>query len=326
MKHRRRFKQQTSPISFNDPNLHYTKATCAGWTSRIMAAYPCVENSVLELVFWLVDDYFGNRQEMLDCLLSDAEQTRLLPEIKKAWHSPEDMASVVGMVLNGVHTSRLKNIALEVSSLLNKWSEPTPDLTECSLAKHLSSTQKLFGFSNDEVKVGFFFSALKWWGPIKSYYDHELSCDQPSGRNALMAALNFNTSQISAILSGKLFKIGVLDDDRAYLNLESDFLPYFIDPEQNAVCQDLFRQAPLPGLSMDGLGLSGEETEYMKSLFESDDDSPLNVLLYGPPGTGKSTLWKRPGTRTSAARRSNPYLLAVSFLLVASIVYWPSHG
>lgn len=68
-----------------------------------------------------------------------------------------------------------------------------------------------------------------------------------------MAALDLNTSQIFAILSGKLFKIGIMDADRSYLGIGSEFLPYFVDPAQSAISQNLFRQTPMSDLCMDGL-------------------------------------------------------------------------
>jgi len=283
-----------APVSIpcEEPNLLYTKSVSAGWTARVLTSKPQLSRPVLEWLFWLVNDTFGDRSAVLDLLLTKADQERLLPELKKNWDNPDDLAGVVGAVLGRVQVGRQRKVSLELAGLLSRWGHQQGSGSDSPLARNLEKTRCLFGLSQNEVSFGFFFGAMQWWEPIKNFFDRNLECDQPVGRHVLMKALGFTPHDLSEVLSGKLFKIGIMDADSPYLSLESDYMAYFTDPYLAPVSQDLFRQTAAPALSMEGLGMDREEIGYLKALFRSSQASPLHVLVYGQPGTGKTTLCK----------------------------------
>lgn len=292
MRNRRRNRWEPTHFSNNDENLLFTKTIGAAWTARLLTQTLRLDQTTLAWIFWLVDDSFGDRKIILDLLLAEADQTRLHPEIRTAWDKPDDLASIVDLVIDRLHVGRLNNLSLELATHLSTWASMKPLYNSSPLARHLENTKSLFGLSQEEMDFAFLFSSMKWWDPIMSFFDSHLNIDRPTGRNTLMKALDLSPKNIADVLSGKLLKIGIFDNDLTYLSIDSEFLSYFVDPAQAPIAQDLFRQTTTPELPMVGLGLPDAEIDHLRGLFQSHHDSPLHVLIYGKPGTGKSTLSK----------------------------------
>lgn len=273
-----------------DANLQFTRCSCAGWAADVIGRKPTLTAETLKLAFWISELDPEGPQNLLDLFLKRTDQERLLPEIKKAWGQPEELASIVHLVTAKSDAGRDRKLRSGLVDRLRKWASARPDFGNCSLAQSLEKTRGLFGLSEAETEFCFFFAAQKWWEEAQDFFDIHLHCDEPRGRSALVVALGFDKAALVRVLSGKLFTIGIFHNDKTWLRLQDEFLPYFVDPSQAPVSQDLFRSVPAPELHSDELGLDREAVELAKDLLVGDGDIPVHILLYGPPGTGKTSL------------------------------------
>ncbi|MBU2501036.1 ATP-binding protein [bacterium] len=273
-----------------DANLQFTLCACAEWAARTVARRRTIDRETLGFAFWVAGADPAGTQTLVDDLLSDTDRDRLLPDLRRAWGDPQDMASVVSVVHNGAPPARLQRLASTLSDRLAGWAAGRDRFQASPLARHLDRTRRLFGLSEQETEFGFFFSAMRWWEPVQDYFENHLHCDEPRGRDNLVTALGLAPAEMGVILGGKLAGMGILDTDRKWLQITEEFLPFFADPDQAPARQELFRPVPGSALAADDLGIDAGKLDLMRSLLTSGGDAPVHILVYGPPGTGKTTL------------------------------------
>jgi transitional endoplasmic reticulum ATPase len=289
-KHFARTKELNAPGADPAVNLLFTRSACARWGAGILTARPTLDRNTLAFAFWVCGENASDRQPIIDALLSPADQDRLGLEIKQAWENPEDLAQVVGTSLVGLHGTGLKRRAHKIRDILQEAGRRQGQYTSGSLAANLRKTGILFGLDTQEVELCFFLTAMNWWEGAHDFFDHHLGCDRAQNRHLLMAALGFDSAIMSRVLSGKLSRIGILESRRDWLGVEDEFKPFFVDPAQAPVTQDLFRELPAAGIESAQLGVDPAQLFHLQELLRASDAGPLHILLYGPPGTGKTTL------------------------------------
>ncbi len=287
---RKNNKLQRPIQSTPDENTIYTITSCARWGARVIAAREDLDREPLNFAFWIATLGSGGTEKLLNVFFSATDRERLLPEIKKALGQPDELASLVRMQLRGSPAGRIRRMASEVAALLEKWSHAGDEFANCNLARHLQSTQEMFGLTDQDLEFCFFMAVMKWWGPAQDYFEHHLSCDEIKGRRHLLIALGLSQGDFGRVLSGKVVNIGILDPASNYFGLEDEFRPFFMDPELAPSRQDLFREVPPPELAADQLGLKSAKVDFLRSLLSSQGQQPVHILLYGPPGTGKTSL------------------------------------
>lgn len=285
-----RRRPKTPDLSGIDANDQFMRSKCALWSARILHRYPRLDRETLEFVIWALDPTTDTLRQALstslprgtgidiDELLSDCEPT------------PDDQASSLGLPLCRLGANARSRVVRGLANALDVITAEAGDMAAAPLALSLGNVAATYGLSEDEMAVAFFLASISSWPTAERYFDTHLECDRPSGRKYLLAALDMNHARMRSVLQGKLPRIGILDQNRSWLSLDSDFSPLFTDPSEVITLKGLHRKVPAPDIDIDRLGIAQTDRAILERLMTVNSVKPTHVLLYGPPGTGKTTL------------------------------------
>ncbi len=273
-----------------DADDRYIRACAAGWAAGVMRYRRRPNEGLLRFACWLPGDDAEREQAVLDIVLTKAEQERLGPELKRAAGSPDELADVMWMAMGRSAVGRLKRVVSELSALFETWAAEREGLRDCSLARQVARARRTFGLSHDETETCFLLSSMKWHDGVREWFDSELGCDRISRRHVMAAALGMTPRRLGRVLRGKPGRIGMLEDRGDWVAMDSDFAPFFADPDAGRDLRELFRRPPEPSLPSDELGVSSGDLALLKGLLEAREPEPMHIILHGPAGTGKTTL------------------------------------
>jgi len=269
-------------LSSSDANDRFIRSHCARWGSRVLARYPRLDRETLEFVIWVLDPMSGILEHALSGIGINVD-----PALSEVSSSADDQAYALVPLLGRpgtlAHAEAAKALVAELERLI------VPN-SRCAMARSLSKISKTYGLSEDECSLAFFLASISAWPYAERFFDNHLECDRPTGRKYLLAALDMTHTRMSVVLRGRLPRIGILNREKSWISLDSDFKPLFTDPSEASSLKCLHRQLPKPDVTVQGLSILESDLNILRCLLSQSGPIPIHILLYGPPGTGKTSL------------------------------------
>ncbi|MCP4292101.1 MAG: ATP-binding protein [bacterium] len=169
------------------------------------------------------------------------------------------------------------------------------------LQNNINEFTELFGLTENEAEVCLFLALMSSWSKVENYFDIHLDCDRYSGQKFLLAALDLNTTDYVNIVHGKLRRLGFINQDSSWLELNRECLPLINESAKTVFAREHYRELPAGTVDLNSHTVKREELEHIKNLLEKRQKSATHILLYGEAGTGKTSF-----TRALASSLSCP--------------------
>ena len=274
--------------SFLDGEEIFVRSVLAQYMARVLARVRRLDHPTLELFVWLMDGELGELPKVIR-RGTKGEAREQFDEALGEAEDNDDLARVVRKAIGG-HAALRSAVLKLMRAALAQLARRRISGQRCGLARNMDRLQQTFQLSAAEVEACLFIYLISTWQAAEGYFENHLQATMRAGRRHFAVAVGLSQDSLARALSGKLRRIGILDDSPAYLRIADDFLPFFSGVLEADLYRGLFQPARAAAVPLDAHFVDRASTEHLlRILGGRSPKRPIHVLLYGAPGTGKTS-------------------------------------
>jgi len=287
-RHENLFNSFTCNIT-SDKNRIFCIRQCIIYTGRLMHCLPILDQETLDFIQWLIPDENENIVQIVIGMLSKKEKAFFSDEILQCTENPATYPQEIDTITEKFSRGKIQRLVDRILPILEKKCKQLHYQGSSDLETGMASLKKMFNLTEAEEKLCWLFFICAKWRQAQNYFMDHIELNDFSRRPHLLAVLDMDHREFSAILNGNLHKIEVLENDLSTVDLSTEFLNYLDSPSSEKLTKAFFTRIPKKTIPLAYHHIAKEETEQVLRLLQDKSKSSTHILLYGRPGTGKTT-------------------------------------
>jgi len=272
-----------------DSNDLFVIKKCSRYVLLYFSKYGFSNSEALEFLSWILGDLRYEFIEGIVSLVGGGDQK------KKDNYPPESILdhtdfSQISQEMVSKLTQRSQKILLQnLWKTLEKRGLKTGNQGISEFEKTAINLKKLFDLSDFEIELCLFLFIIKSYDPPENFFSYYLESERFSGRKYLCTALGITRIQLNEILSGTLYKVGIIEVDKHEICLSDEFLCLFQNPSTEIFSDKFYQKAAIETVPLDHHFMPADQTNHLLRLLKNKSQTATHILLYGEPGTGKTS-------------------------------------
>jgi SpoVK/Ycf46/Vps4 family AAA+-type ATPase len=262
---------------------------CIAYIGRLMPCLPLLDEETLDFIQWLIPEENKNIIQLVTRALSKKEKALFNDEIIQCVKDPIVYPHEISTITRNISRGKVRRLIEQILLILENKRKQLQYQGSTEFEKGMSSLKKMFNLTDGEENLCWLFFICTKWRQAQIYFIGHIELFDFYSRTYLLAVLDMGYREFNAILSGTLYKAGLLSNDLPSLTLAGDF---FLDLESSSsekLTQAYYTRIPQKTIPLEYHQIVKNETEQVLRVLQVKPKSSTHILLYGSPGTGKTT-------------------------------------
>ena len=242
-RHENLFNSFTCNIT-NDKNRIFCIRQCIIYTGRLMHCLPILDQETLDFIQWLIPDENENIVQIVIDMLSKKEKAFFSDEILQCTENPATYPQEIDTITEKFSRGKIQRLVDRILQILEKKCKQLQYQGNSELETGMASLKKMFNLTDGEEKLCWLFFICAKWRQAQNYFMDHIEFNDFSRRSYLLAVLDMDHREFTAILNGNLQKIEALDNDLSSVDLSTEFLNYLDSPSSEKLTKAVFYPHP----------------------------------------------------------------------------------
>ena len=285
--HREKLFNRTTSGMGRDKNRIFAIRQCLIYLGRLMNCSPTLDQETLDFIQWLIPEENENIVNLVTAALSKKEKDYYSDEIVQCMEDPETYPQEIGLITQNFPMGKTQRIVKRILLILENKCKQLHYPGDSEIESGMASLTKMFNLTVPEEKLCRFFFICTKWRQAQDYFLDYMELNDFSRRSCLLAVLDLDYREFSAVLHGTLHQMEFLENDLSTVDLSPDFLNYIESPSSEKLTKDFFTGIPDQTIPLAYHQIAEDETEQVLRMLQNKPQTATHILLYGNPGTGK---------------------------------------
>lgn len=277
-----------------DQFANATILTCA---VRILRNYPYTDQELLALLAESEKSFASKLAKLVKSILTPSRASKLSRQLKEDGEVEYGSRSsqIVEICSKFINTKNMKKIVSFTTSHIEDALKANGRSTSSGIVTNIRRFCTMFNLNDHEMQIVTLLFVIKNWKRAEDYFGDHLEVVKPINRHILAVILNMQPETLRATITGRLSKLGIIqDDDHEDLRLTGTFNQFLFDLNEQVILEDFYwKKLNTDSISLKHHLVPEDITNHIMTLLANHDGTTsTNILIYGSPGTGKTTYAK----------------------------------